>query len=94
MRRFLDGRWVGFGLFAALAAWALCKSPRAAAEEPAAGTLSPVEYEAIRDELDLKNQPWATVPWHVNVTEARRSAGREQKPIFLVVNTGNCLGFV
>jgi len=34
------------------------------------------------------------VAWKVSVTEARRVAAETKKPIFLVVNTGNCLGFV
>jgi hypothetical protein len=55
---------------------------------------SAAEFDALHKQLDLKNQPWATIPWKVSVTEARRLAAKEQKPIFLVVNTGNCLGFV
>ena len=51
-------------------------------------------YEQIRGQLRLKNQPWAKVNWRTNVTEARRAAAEARKPIFLVVNTGNCLGFV
>lgn len=52
------------------------------------------DYERVRDALRLKNQPWATVAWKANITEARRLAAEQKKPIFLVVNTGNCLGFV
>ena len=60
-------------------------------DEPA---FSRAEFERLREELNLKNQPWATIPWKVTLTEARESAARQGKPIFLVVNTGNCLGFV
>ena len=38
-------------------------------------------------------QPWATIGWKVSVTEARQLAAKENKPVFLVVNTGNCLGW-
>ena len=63
-----------------------------AGEDPAA--LEVVEFERLSRELHVKNQPWASVPWKVSVTEARAAAARARKPIFLVVNTGNCLGFV
>jgi hypothetical protein len=69
------------------------------ARPPAAGEgqqaeLSPAEFGRLLHQLDPGNQPWTTIPWKVSVTEARRLAARERKPIFLVVNTGNCLGFV
>jgi hypothetical protein len=66
---------------------------RARAEEPATSGLSAAEYDRLTSELQLKNQPWAAIPWRVSVTEARQVAAREHKPIFLVVNTGNCLGW-
>jgi hypothetical protein len=47
----------------------------------------------LREQLDLKNQPWTTIPWKISLTEARRLAAADRKPIFLVVNTGNCLGW-
>lgn len=46
------------------------------------------------DQLTLKNQPWAAVRWEVSLSEARARAERDGKPVFLVVNTGNVLGFV
>ncbi len=52
------------------------------------------QFERLAKELHVKNQPWATAPWKRSVTEAREQAAREKKPIFLVVNTGNCLGWV
>lgn len=62
--------------------------------EERAAALTLAEFEQLHNQLDLKKQPWATIPWKVSVTEARQVAAREKKPIFLVVNTGNCLGFV
>jgi hypothetical protein len=55
--------------------------------------LSDTEFAALQKALHVKNQPWATIPWKVSVTQARQIAARERKPIFLVVNTGNCLGW-
>jgi hypothetical protein len=55
--------------------------------------LSDAEFARLRKALHVKNQPWATIPWKVSVTQARRLAAKERKPIFLVVNTGNCLGW-
>jgi hypothetical protein len=61
-------------------------------DAPATG-LSKAEFIRLREELNLKNQPWSTIGWKVSLTEARQLAARQRKPIFLVVNTGNCLGW-
>jgi hypothetical protein len=55
--------------------------------------LSDTEFATLHKALHVKNQSWATIPWKVSVTQARQLAARERKPIFLVVNTGNCLGW-
>ena len=76
-----------------LAAWALVVAAAAAA----AATVTPTragEQSALIDRLRLKNQPFAALTWRASVTDARRLAAEQRKPIFLVVNTGNCLGFV
>jgi hypothetical protein len=77
----------------ALAALWLSALPVAAAGEADPG-LGPAEFDALRSELDLRRQAWATIPWRVSVTEARALAAQARKPLVLVVNTGNCLGFV
>lgn len=64
---------------------------RARAEEP---TLGSSLFERLCEEMRLESQPWARIPWRASVTRAREAAARERKPIVLVVNTGNCLGFV
>jgi hypothetical protein len=61
---------------------------------PAAEGLSDGQFDRLCDQLRLKNQRWAGIPWKVNVTEARRAAHAQRKPVFLVVNTGNCAGWV
>ena len=71
----------------------LCAGPAGAQESTAAG-LSALEFERLLRELDVKRQPWAGIPWKISVTEARQAAAEAGKPVFLVVNTGNCLGFV
>ena len=78
-------------LAAVLLAAALLAAGRARSEEQAAG-LSPAEFQELKPLLDVKNQPWATIPWSYSITEARRRAAAGAKPIFMVVNTGNALG--
>jgi hypothetical protein len=63
------------------------------ADDTSSGKIATTEFAQLLKDLHLKNQPWATIPWKVSVTEARQLAAREGKPIFLVVNTGNCLGW-
>lgn len=53
-----------------------------------------VEFDRLQKLMNLKNQPWAAIPWKNTLPEARAQAAKEMKPIFMVVNTGNCLGFV
>jgi hypothetical protein len=78
----------------ALGAAVFLLSRNAAAEESAGPIPSAADFDRLVEDLRLDAQPWATIPWQVSVTEARELAGRTRKPIFLVVNTGNCLGFV
>jgi hypothetical protein len=52
------------------------------------------EEEGLCRRLSIASQPWASARWEVSLTEARTRAAKEGKPIFLVVNTGNVLGFV
>jgi len=56
--------------------------------------LGKAEFGRLLEELNLKNQPWASIPWKNALPEARAQAAKDKKPIFMVVNTGNCLGFV
>ena len=78
-----------------LAVCCLAATPAFGQRPPEPGTTAPsvAEFDRLFQELHVKNQPWATIPWKVSVTEARRLAAAERKPVFLVVNTGNCLGF-
>jgi hypothetical protein len=78
-------------LAAALLALGLAAA-RGFADEPPRPTAD--DFDRLCKELHVKGQPWATIPWRTSVTAARRQAARERKPIFLVVNTGNCLGRV
>jgi hypothetical protein len=77
----------------AAAALASPAPPSPADASPPAG-LSVAEFDRLRAGLRLKSQPWAAIPWKASVTDARRAAAEARKPVFLVVNTGNCLGFV
>jgi hypothetical protein len=62
------------------------------AKEQASAGLGLAEYQELKPILDVKNQPWATIPWKYSITEARKQAAASKKPIFMVVNTGNALG--
>ncbi len=71
---------------------AVATSSLFAGEAPAA--VFSAEDSQLCTQLALKNQPWAGPRWEVSLTEARARAAKENKPVFLVVNTGNVLGFV
>jgi hypothetical protein len=78
-------------LGAALLAFGLAAT-HASADEPA--RFSVAEFDRLYKQLHVKNQPWASLPWKISVTEARRLAAETGKPIFMQVNQGNCLGRV
>jgi hypothetical protein len=65
--------------------------PRTSAGEPAG--LSVAEFDRLFPQLHVKSRTWASVPWQTSVTAARKLAARDKRPIFFVVNTGNCLGY-
>ncbi len=64
------------------------------AQEQAQPGISTAEFESLWRDLHVRKQPWATIPWRASVTKARALAAETHRPIFMVVNTGNCLGFV
>jgi hypothetical protein len=55
--------------------------------------LSEDEFRKIQPEMRLKSKGWASLPWRATLTDARESAIREKKPIFMMVDTGNPIGF-
>jgi hypothetical protein len=73
--------------------------PRPALAQAAKGTQAPgaafseKEFNELQARLDVHNQPWASIPWQVSLTEARELAAKTNKPIFLAVGTGNPLGW-
>jgi hypothetical protein len=76
-------------LTTALPAFLLLVAPALGSDK--ATELSPAEFKELKPILDLKNQPWTTIPWKYSITEARKLAAASKKPIFMVVNTGNSL---
>jgi RNA polymerase sigma factor (sigma-70 family) len=66
-----------------------------AAEEPKStgAPISEAELKDLKARLDVHNQPWASIPWQVSLTEARQLAAKTKKPIFMAVGTGNTLGW-
>lgn len=67
-----------------------------ASEKPAdmSGRLTDAEFDRLFQKLHIKGQPWARLPWKISVTGARQLAADTDKPIFMQVNQGNCLGRV
>ena len=55
--------------------------------------LSDEEFRKLQPDLRLKSKGWASLPWRATLTDARESAIREKKPIFMMVDTGNPIGF-
>ena len=55
--------------------------------------LSEEEFRKIQPEMKLKSRGWASLPWRATLTDAREAAIREKKPIFMMVDTGNPIGF-
>ena len=45
------------------------------------------------DELRQKEK-WLTIPWKIDILEAREQAAREGKPLFMWAMNGNPLGCV
>ena len=86
MRRFLDS-WARL----AIVALVLCASTGIGDETK--GQLNEAEFQRLAPRLRLRGGMW-DLPWQVSITDARRVALKERKPIFMIVNTGNCLGFV
>lgn len=82
-------RGASFGLRAACVL-ALIAGGAVFAAEPG---LSSAEFDRLHGELELKGGMW-DLDWKISVTDARKQAAKEGKPIFMVVNTGNCLGYV
>lgn len=66
---------------------------RARGADAPTADLGQAEFAQLLKQLHVKNQPWAGIGWKVSLTEARQLAAKENKPVFLVVNTGNCLGW-
>jgi hypothetical protein len=57
------------------------------------GGLTDEEFRKLQPDLRLKSKGWASLPWRATLTDAREAALREKKPIFMMVDTGNPIGF-
>lgn len=57
------------------------------------GGLTDEEYRKLRPDLRLQSRGWASLPWRATLTDARLAALAEKKPIFMMVDTGNPIGF-
>lgn len=53
--------------------------------------LTPAEFQRLHKQLQIKDQPWAAISWQPSITEARRLAAKENKPILLFTGNGHLL---
>ena len=62
-----------------------------AADQPAAMTLA--DFEKLHKDLQPpKGELWRSIPWQVSIVDARESAAKTMKPIFVWVASGEPLG--
>lgn len=55
--------------------------------------LEPAEFERLHRELAPKSdEKWQTVPWKIDLLEARALAAKQGKPLFLWSMNGHPLG--
>jgi hypothetical protein len=57
------------------------------------GGLSETEFQKLHKELrPAPDEPWRSIPWHISLLEAQRTAAAEKKPIFIWAMDGHPLG--
>ena len=59
-------------------------------QEPA--PIKPEEFTSIHAQLRAKEK-WESVPWKTDLRDAWELSIQEKKPIFMMVDTGNPIGF-
>ncbi len=59
--------------------------------EPGHAKLTTGEFEKLHKQLQIKDQPWAAISWQPSITEARKLAAKENKPILLFTGNGHLL---
>lgn len=67
-------------------------SVTAVAEQSARPAGSPLEKRVQEILPTAEEERWLQIPWRTNLSEARRDAAKEGKPILLWVMNGNPLG--
>lgn len=60
-------------------------------KEQASTGISLTEFQKLHKQLQIKDQPWAAIPWQLSITEARKVAAKENKPILLFTGNGHLL---
>lgn len=73
----------------------LCAAYAAGDEHAAADPKAPLTQEdfvAIRGQLEALDDPWRQLHWHTSLTEARRKAQREKKPLLIRCSWGSMHG--
>lgn len=60
-----------------------------------ASPLDGAEFEQLHKSLQLPpDEPWRTIPWETEITDACARAAKEKKPVALRVRSGHPLGCV
>lgn len=76
-------------LLALLPALLACPTGRAAP------LLTEAEFEKLHKALQLPpDEPWRSIPWETEITDACARAAKEKKPVCLRVRSGHPLGCV
>jgi hypothetical protein len=80
------------------AASAQTEAPCKLGEVPVPGlavkALSPAQFTALHREVAPRGEGerWAEIPWQTDLTQARRKAARENKPLLMWIMDGHPLG--
>lgn len=57
------------------------------------GELDEAQFRRLHEALKpAEDEPWRTIPWKIRLLDARETAGRQGKPIFIWAMDGHPLG--
>jgi hypothetical protein len=56
--------------------------------------LNAAAFDRLYKEMTSAREAWQTLPWQLSLTEARKQAAKENKPIYMLCRSGHPLGCV
>ena len=80
---------VSFGIAACVSGLLALTAGRAGAQG-----LSVKEFEKLHGDLTAVKEAWQTIPWQLTLLDARVSAAKDKKPIYMLCRSGHPLGCV